>query len=152
MYDYRDEDRWRRGEGNQKIVNRIEVAAAVIEKDEKILITRRKPESHLGDYWEFPGGKRESGEDLPSCLIREIREELGIDVRIGVEVLAIDYDYPDRKVALHFFRCEWKGGDLRPEGCQEFKWVEKSSLNDHEFLPANVSILAFLKNQNSDTL
>jgi mutator protein MutT len=145
MRDHRDQDRWRWGEGNQKIVNRIEVAAAVIEKDEKILITRRKSESHLGDYWEFPGGKRENGEDLESCLIREIREELGIDIRIGGEVLAIDYDYPDRKVALHFFRCEWKGGDLRPEGCQEFKWVEKGSMDHTEFPPANRELIKRLR-------
>lgn len=149
MYHYRYEDRWRRGEGNEKVVNKIEVAAAIIEKDEKFLITRRKGESHLGDFWEFPGGKKENEEDLKSCLVREIREELGIEVRIGGEILSLDYDYPDRTIALHFFCCEWKGGDLRAEGCQEFKWVEKTGLNDHEFPPANASILAFLQNQKS---
>jgi mutator protein MutT len=149
MRDHRDQDRWRWGEGNQKIVNRIEVAAAVIEKDEKILITRRKSESHLGDYWEFPGGKRENGEDLESCLVREIREELGIEVRVGDEMFSTIYDYPDRKIALHFFRSEWKGGELHAAGCQEFRWIEKSSLDDYLFPPANRRLITFLKNQNS---
>ena len=124
----------------------IEVAAALIEKDHKILITRRKKETHLGNYWEFPGGKKEKGEDLKSCLIREIREELGIEIDVKNEVFTTSYDYPDRRALLHFFSCDWKSGDPKAVGCREFRWIEITSVGNYEFPPANRELIQQLKN------
>ena len=130
-------------------MKKIEVSTALIEKDQNILITRRKQGAHLGNYWEFPGGKKEKDEDLKSCLVREIREELRIEICVKNEVFTTTYDYPDRQVNLHFFRCEWKSGELHAAGCREFKWIEKSSLDEYSFPPANMALLTFLKNQNT---
>lgn len=124
----------------------VQVAAALIVNKGKYLITKRKPEVHLGNYWEFPGGKQEKGEDLSSCLVREVREELGITVRVEEEILVTSHDYPDRKVVLHFFLCEWKSGEIESSGCQEFRWVEKNDLENYPFPPANDELIRRLKN------
>jgi mutator protein MutT len=74
----------------------IEVAAGLVVRDGKILITQRLAEAHLGGLWEFPGGKRERGETYPQCLRRELREELGIEVRVGELVEDVTHPYPAR--------------------------------------------------------
>ncbi|MEI9864057.1 MAG: NUDIX domain-containing protein [Limisphaerales bacterium] len=61
----------------------IEVSAALIFRDGKLLIAQRHANSHLGGLWEFPGGKRESGETFEQCLVREIREELDVEISVG---------------------------------------------------------------------
>ena len=61
----------------------IDVAAALVFRDGKLLITQRHPDAHLGGLWEFPGGKREPNETFEACLIRELREELGIEVSVS---------------------------------------------------------------------
>jgi len=61
----------------------VEVSAALIFRDGKLLITQRHARSHLGGLWEFPGGKREAGETFEGCLVREIREELGVEISVG---------------------------------------------------------------------
>src|SRR5438046_621211 len=88
------------------IRNVVVVAAAVIERDGRFLVTRRPPGAHLEGYWEFPGGKCELGETYAACLAREIREELGVGIAIAHEVFATTHDYPDRRVELHFLRGE----------------------------------------------
>jgi len=78
--------KWRaRLTGNSKLETRntVEVSAALIFRDGKLLITRRHKDSHLGGLWEFPGGKREPGETFEQCLVREIREELGVEITVG---------------------------------------------------------------------
>ena len=112
------------------------VAAGVIEKENKLLITRRPPEAHLSGFWEFPGGKKEEGESLTGCLLREIREELGIKVDIKEEILSARHDDPERSVQIHFFRCLWSGGEIISNG-REFQWVERASLGSFSFPPAN---------------
>ena len=81
------------------------VTAAVIERGDEILVTRRQEGVHLAGHWEFPGGKCEPGESLQACMARELREELGVEARVGEEVLVTSHDYPDRRVELHFLRC-----------------------------------------------
>ena len=66
--------------------NVIEVGAAIIFRDGKLLITQRHADSHLGGLWEFPGGKREEGETFEQCLVRELQEELCVGVSVGVKV------------------------------------------------------------------
>ena len=70
----------------------IEVAAGLVFDQGRLLITQRNESDHLGGLWEFPGGKVESGETFEECLCRELREELGIDIEVGVLVESISHD------------------------------------------------------------
>ena len=83
----------------------ITVVAAVIERDGKLLITRRRAGTHLSGLWEFPGGKPEPGEPLEDALRREIGEELDAAVSVGEPIETVDWQYPDKRVRLIFFRC-----------------------------------------------
>ncbi len=83
----------------------IEVVAAVVRRNGKILITSRLDNVHLGGLWEFPGGKVEPAESLEGALLREIREELGVDIIAGNELFTVEHDYPGKSVRLHFFNC-----------------------------------------------
>jgi len=114
----------------------IVVTAAVIERDGRFLVTRRPKGVHLEGYWEFPGGKCDAGESLAACLARELREELDVDARIGVEVFTTAHPYPERRVELHFFQCELQG-EPRPLVGQEMRWVPRAELAALEFPPAD---------------
>src|SRR5882757_10854262 len=81
----------------------IEVSAALIFHHGKLLIAQRHATSHLGGLWEFPGGKREAGETFEQCLVRTIREELGVEISVGELFEEIVHDYPEKSVRLKFF-------------------------------------------------
>ena len=117
------------------------IAIALIWCDGKLLIARRPPKTHLANFWEFPGGKCEEGETLEDCLVREVREEIGIEVEITSGRPAIEYVYPERKVVLHPFDCVPAAGEPQALGCQEWKWVEPNDLNQYEFPAANASLI-----------
>ena len=121
----------------------IVVTAAVIEHEDRFLVTRRQPGVHLEGYWEFPGGKRDEGESLTACLERELREELGVAAHIGSEVWATSHSYPDRRVELHFFRCDLLG-EPRPQMGQELRWVRRDELATLQFPPADEELIRIL--------
>jgi len=118
----------------------IIVAAAVIERDGAFLVTRRQHGVHLAGLWEFPGGKCEAGETHAECLVRELREELGVDAAIGPEILATSHDYPDRHVELHFLRGELRGEPV-PQQAQEMRWVRRTELSQLEFPAADAALI-----------
>ncbi len=118
----------------------VEVVAAVIERDGRILIARRPAASHLGGLWEFPGGKRNDGEDARAALAREIQEELGAAVTVGPLLETVDWSYPEKRVRLSFFRCAITG-EPRPLEGQEIAWVRPSELGRYEFPPADATLL-----------
>jgi mutator protein MutT len=128
-----------------KIKNCVEVSAALIFRDGKLLITRRPAQSHLGGLWEFPGGKLEAGESFEQCLIREIREELGVEISVGELFEEISHDYPEKSVRLKFFICQLLSGEPQPLGCAGVKWVLKAELADFEFPAADARLLQKLK-------
>lgn len=121
----------------------IVVAAAVIRRDGAFFVTRRHAGVHLEGYWEFPGGKCDEGEMLEACLVREIREELDVAVRVGAELLAVTHDYPERVVELRFFECEMEGTP-RPMLGQEMRWVRREDLASLPFPPADTELLDLL--------
>ena len=123
----------------------VEVSAALIFREGKLLIAQRHADAHLGGLWEFPGGKREPGETFEQCLVREIREELGVEISVGELFEEVVHDYPEKSVHLKFFICRLVSGQPQPLGCAAVKWIEKSELAAHEFPAADAQLLEKLK-------
>jgi 8-oxo-dGTP diphosphatase len=121
----------------------VVVAAAVIERDGRFLVTRRQKGVHLEGCWEFPGGKCNDGESLASCLQRELREELAVDANVGEDLFSITHNYADRAVELHFFRCEVTG-EPAPQLGQEMRWVRREELPMLDFPPADEELIRIL--------
>ena len=118
----------------------IVVVAAVIEKDGSFLVTRRLEGTHLAGLWEFPGGKIASGETHAEALTREIREELDADVEVGALLFETQFDYAERAVSLHFYRCTLRGTP-RPLLGQQMKWVPRPELRALDFPPADEELI-----------
>jgi 8-oxo-dGTP diphosphatase len=123
----------------------IEVAAGLIFRDGKLLITQRHADAHLGGLWEFPGGKREAGETFEQCLRRELKEELGCDVEVGKRVESITHDYPEKSVRLEFYHCSWLAHEPSPIDCADCRWVTREQLADFEFPAADARLLEKLR-------
>ncbi len=132
----------------------IDVAAGLIFRDGKLLITQRPPGAHLEGLWEFPGGKREPHETFEQCLVRELREELGIEVSVHELIAEITHTYSPRQqqgssenvtVRLKFFRCELEKNEPRALGCPDFKWVTAQELRLHQFPAADAALLTRLQ-------
>ena len=126
--------------------NRLQIAVAVIFSPDKkkVLVSRRHENADQGGLWEFPGGKCEPDEDMFSALKRELFEELNMEVLGGLELLKIDYDYPQIKVCLNVWTVsEWKGKIFGKEG-QVIEWVELDKLHLRDFPKANEKIISCL--------
>jgi len=123
----------------------IEVAAALIQDDAgRYLITQRRRGSHLAGLWEFPGGKQEAGESPQACLRRELVEELAGNFSVGEKFDTISWDYPDRTVILHFFRCRLESGTIEPRESQTMAWVAPERLSEFAFPPADREVVVRL--------
>ena len=122
----------------------IEVVAAVIKSKNKIFTTQRAYGDIKG-FWEFPGGKVEEGETPQEALIREIREELDIEIRVGELIDTIEYDYPSFHLSLNCFWTEIVSGDLTLKEHQDAKWLAKDELDSVEWLPADITLIEQIK-------
>jgi mutator protein MutT len=120
---------------------RVEVVAAIVRRNGTILITRRLDHVHLAGLWEFPGGKVEPGESLEAALLREIREELGVQIAVGPEIFTIEHDYPTKSVRLHFFDCSVVQGEPQALDVSDLRWVTRTQLADFEFPPADAELI-----------
>ena len=127
----------------------IEVAAAIIWHQGRILISQRDASSHLSGYWEFPGGKREEGESFEDCLIREVHEELDVKIRVQKLLDTISYEYPEKRVTLKFFYCDFLEGEPRALGCLQYKWVSPEQLSCYQFPPADGPVVRRIMNAES---
>ena len=123
----------------------IEVSAGLIFRSGRLLITQRLADAHLGGLWEFPGGKRESGETFAQCLARELREELGIEVNVGELFERVTHAYDDKTVCLQFFLCELLSTrEPQPLECAALKWVSREELVAHPFPAADAQLVSRL--------
>jgi A/G-specific adenine glycosylase len=128
----------------RKPIPHFEVTAAVIREKGKVLITRRPEKGLLGGLWEFPGGKKEKGESLEECLRREIREELNIGIKVGLEFIQVRHAYTHFKITLHCFFCRKQKGRISPRGVDDFRWVYPHELEKFPFPRADQKVIAFL--------
>ena len=109
-----------------------------------ILIAQRPEGARLAGWWEFPGGKIESGENPLQALIRELDEELGITVRQAQPLMDFQYRYPERVIELHVWRVQHYDGKPAGREGQSLRWVEKSALADAGLLPADLPVIDVL--------
>lgn len=123
----------------------IDVAAGLVFRHGRLLITQRHVQTHLGGLWEFPGGKREPGETFEQCLTRELLEELGIEVSVGPLIQSLTHSYPEKTVRLNFYRCDLLRGEPRCLGCADFTWVGAQELKNFQFPPADARLLDRLR-------
>ncbi len=122
----------------------ILVAAAVVIERGRVLLTQRKRGSHLEGLWEFPGGKVEDGEDPRDALVRELREELGVDADVGDVVEVTFHRYETKSVLLLFYAASLRAGSPEPRAIDvaAFEWADASGLDPARFPPADVGVLA----------
>jgi 8-oxo-dGTP diphosphatase len=116
------------------------VVAAVIERDDRFLLTLRPSGTHLEGHWEFPGGKCLPTESHAEALRRELYEELDIVGNVGERIYSVTHDYPDRRVELHFYRCMFDG-DPKPMVGQEMRWVPRAELRELPFPEADAQLI-----------
>ena len=124
----------------------INVVAAVI-KDEngKILITQRNLQKDQGGLWEFPGGKIEPNETREDAIIREIKEELDIDIKADNYLEEKVFNYPEKDINLIALKCSKINGKIKLLEHEDYRWVDNSELEKFEFAPADIFIAEKLK-------
>jgi len=123
----------------------VQVVAAVIERDGRVLICQRSADDRYPLKWEFPGGKVEPGEDPRAALARELEEELAIRAVIGDEILSYEYRYPQRTpIRLIFFRVPHYAGDLRNRQFADTRWEAPARLPAYDFVDGDAPFVARL--------
>lgn len=118
----------------------IKVTAGVIAENDKILITRRAPKENFAGGWEFPGGKIEVNETPQDCLVRELKEELNVDVSIGKFCTEVTHDYGNMNINLIAYYCAIVNGEIQVSVHDKYKWVKIKDLLKYDLLPADVPI------------
>ncbi|CAI1594557.1 CTP pyrophosphohydrolase [Serratia liquefaciens] len=119
----------------------IDVVAAIIEKNGKILLAQRDADSDQAGLWEFPGGKVEAGESQPQALARELDEELGIVASVGNYVASNTWEQTERVIRLHAWRVEAFSGELQNRCHADFVWITPKQAFDYPLAPADVPLL-----------
>lgn len=126
----------------------INVVAAIICNDlnnkTKVFITRRGYGEYKG-WWEFPGGKIESGETPQEALVREIREELATKIVVGDLIKTIEYEYPSFHLSMDCFWAEVESGELELKEAEAARWLAKDELDDVDWLPADELLIDMIK-------
>ncbi|SNB46346.1 (deoxy)nucleoside triphosphate pyrophosphohydrolase [Geobacter sp. DSM 9736] len=126
------------------------VTAAVIEHEGKVLLTRRRPDAPYPLLWELPGGKLEPHEDPAECIVRELREELGIDVVVEGIFDVVYHRYPERTVLILAYRCRWTGGNIVELEVAGHCWVAPEKLLTFPLLSADIPLVERLAREYSD--
>lgn len=123
-----------------KSSKRTVVTAAVIIKEGKILIARRDKNSSMGGLWEFPGGKVEFGETDKDCLIREIKEEMSIEIEIDSLFHIVPFSFKKKKYKLKAYTAIYKSGEIKLNAHDKIHWTEPNQLDLFAFSPADIPI------------
>ena len=131
----------------------IDVGIGVVMRGGRILICRRQKDAVLGGMWEFPGGKVEEGETAADCVVRELAEEVALNVRTLHPFQMIEWTYPSGIVRLHPYFCEYEADEAEALESDELRWVKPADLGQFHFPPANATlideVLEYLENHSS---
>lgn len=125
----------------------LEVVAALIWKNDRFLACQRPAHKARGLLWEFAGGKVEPGETKEQALIRECKEELGVDLEVGQVFLQVTHAYPDLTVHLTLFQAKIVSGTLQKLEHEDLRWITVNEIDQYDFCPADQVILEHLKHQ-----
>lgn len=124
----------------------IRVTAAIIEKDGKFLIARKRVGA-LAGMWEFPGGKIEPGESPEECLKREILEEFGMEITVGQHLATSQYTYPHIAIELMGYHATYQSGELTLTDHDRIEWVTPTGMENYTFAPADLPLVSALQIQ-----
>lgn len=122
----------------------VEVVAAIIQRDGLVYATQRGY-GEWKDWWEFPGGKVEPGESCEAALIREIREELTVEIQVEQRLCTVEYDYPTFHLVMHSYFCKLASGHLTLLEHEAARWLSQQELDAVEWLPADKVVVEQLK-------
>ena len=125
---------------------RVCVVAAVIVEGRRLFAVQRGYGAWK-DWWEFPGGKVEEGEEAREALRREIREELATEVEVGELLTTVEYDYPDFHLSMRCYLCRVVAGELSLLEHKAARWLKKDELEAVRWLPADIEVLQLLKSR-----
>ena len=125
-------------------MKKINVVAAVILDKDKVLATARGYGEYKG-WWEFPGGKIESGETSKEALIREIQEELDIHIEIDEYITTVEYDYPQFHLSMQCYFCNILSGNLKLKEAESSRWLSMEQLDSVKWLPADMIVIKDIK-------
>lgn len=123
----------------------IVVAAAVVIREGRVLLTRRAEGQHLAGMWEFPGGKLEEGESPEAAVVRECREECGIEVEVEDILDVTHYRYPQKDVLLLFYKCALCAGEVQHLQVADHAWVLGSEIDSYPLPPADERVVARIR-------
>jgi len=125
----------------------LRVTAAILMKNDKVLIARRRADDKQAGKWEFPGGKIEGNETPQECLRREMREEFGIDVAVGKFFGESSYDYESESIQLLAYYTVWKGGEFSLNAHADYRWVALTELQNFDFTQADINFVEKLQKE-----
>ena len=120
------------------------VAAALFDPQGRVLLAERPVGKHMAGWWEFPGGKVAAGESDADALVRELREELGVESRVQREITTMSHEYPDRIVDLVLWHASTSDAPRGLDG-QQLKWVDCQTLGSERLLPADLPLIPHLQ-------
>ena len=128
-------------------MKKIEVVAAVIQHKGKILAVQRGPAKYdyISEKWEFPGGKMEAGESQEQTIIREIKEELDMEISVGPKLITVEHPYPDFHLTMHTYMCKTNQSQPKLTEHLAYKWLETSELMKLDWAGADVPIVEMIK-------
>jgi A/G-specific adenine glycosylase len=121
------------------------ISVGVVFKNGRVLITRRKPEGLLGGLWEFPGGKIRNGEDARSACIREIKEEVNLEIRVDSHLCRVKHAYTHFKIEMDVFCCVFVSGRVRLKGPVDHRWIGLHRIEEYPLPKANHKFIPKLK-------